>query len=678
VLALTGTACLIIGIVAVYAAVKVPKPDQAAAAQTTLITYADGKTPIARLALQNREDVTLSQVPVSVQNAVLAAEDHTFRTNKGVDPKSIARAIWSNLRGNATQGGSTISQQYVKNVYNQREKTMKRKFTEVFLAVKINQKIPKDKILERYLNTIYLGRGAYGIQAASQAYFGENVEKLTPSQGAFLAGIINAPSLADPRDGAQEKARAERRWGVVTAAMVHWGWMDAATQQSLKFPKTIPQVSMTSATGQNAYLQEMAEEEVEAQYHVTAAEIQSGGYKIVTTFNPAQVKDGVKAVKDRLLSVRGKPAGIRLGMAAIDPRNGAITAIYGGTNIKTQLNQAAKDRAQGGSTFKAFGLMAALENGVSLKNVYDSSGPRVIAGQPVKNDDGSSVGYINLIQAMAKSVNTVYVQLNHENGPKKTLAAALAAGLPQDTPGLGSNLVNVLGSANVRPIDMASAYATFAAGGIYHKPHCVASISSIGDSKKVLYTGPTSGKRVFDANDVADLDYALQHVVQNGTGVYAKALGRPVAGKTGTSSQSKSAWFVGYTPQLATAVGMHETKGKKGAIVPMKGFGGFPDIFGNTFPIRIWTQFMQAALQGQKVIQFPNPVYGGDVTNVAPTTAAPTMSSTPTDQPTQQPTTNPTMTRPPHSHSPTTSPTTTTTTTSSRPTSTATFGKPGQ
>jgi membrane peptidoglycan carboxypeptidase len=640
---------IISGIIAfsfAYASIKIPAPDQAALAQTTVIYYANGKDEIGRLSTQNRQDVQLAQVPQPVRDAVLAAEDHTFYTNKGVDPKSILRAAYADARGNSLQGGSTISQQYVKNVYNQRDRSYKRKFNEVFLAVKINQNFSKDQILERYLNTIYLGRGAYGIQAASQVYFGKDVKDLTVSQGAFLAGIINAPSLADPRGGADEKARALRRWGVVLDAMVKWGTLDPTTRATLKFPTTIVPKQQSTLKGQNGYLMTMAKQEAVTDLkkagvpNVTEDSLNTGGYKIVTTFNKSLIAAGVKAVKEKLPKDHG--AGLKIGMASIDPKTGAIRAIYGGPNfLTTQTNQATQGAAQGGSTFKAFGLIAALEDGVSLKTVYNSKSPMYFKGypKPVSNFGNENLGYIDLIKATEESVNTVFVQLNRDVGQSKTYKAAIAAGIPKKTVDLGPNLVNVLGNANVHPVNLAGAYGTFADQGVRHDPYSIASISYVGTDKPI-YTVPdsqTKGRRVFTADAVADLTYALQHVVSgsNGTARYVQNLNRPVAGKTGTSNDSLSAWFVGYTPQLVTAVAFHREKVVDGRIkvVKLGTIGGVTNVTGGSFPAQVWTQYMEAALDGKEKIDFPEPAWGGDQLHSAPVTAAPTPSATITPDP---------------------------------------------
>jgi membrane peptidoglycan carboxypeptidase len=626
-----GLLLVLVGVFAAYSAVSLPKEDQAATAQTTIVYYSDGETELGRLATQNRQNVTLAQVPLSVRQAVLAAEDHTFYSNSGVDPRSVFRAAWSNLRGNSLQGGSTISQQYVKNVYDQRDRSFKRKFKEMFLAVKINREVSKDKILERYLNTIYFGRGSYGIQAASQAYFHKDVGKLTPAQGAYLAGIINAPSLGDPLNGPQSKARAERRWNVVMDAMVTEQWLSPTDRAAAKFPKVLAERKPTSLKGQNGYLMEMVQDEAEEQLHLDKDDLQTGGYKIVTTFNKRLINAGVKAVKDQL--PKNSPQGLRVGMVSMDPESGAVRAIYGGTDYFKQYNQATKDTAQAGSTFKAFALLAALKDGVSLKSYLNGSSPLVIKGEdkPIRNFANEQPGYVNLLTATEESVNTAYVRLNQEIKASKTKQAALDAGIPEDA-NVQDNLANVLGTADPHTIDMAAAYSTIASGGIYHKPYVISSASEIGSGKEFWKKGKTSGDRRFSEDVTADATYALQQVVAgpHGTGAYVRNLGRPVAGKTGTSSDSMSAWFVGFTPQLTTAVSMHRVK-KDGKTPRELGTVGYiSNVTGGSYPARIWTDYMKAALEGKPIEDFQPPVYGGEIKNGPPVTSRPTITSQPT------------------------------------------------
>jgi membrane peptidoglycan carboxypeptidase len=617
-----GVVTAIGGLYAAYSATGLPAPDAQAIAQTTVIYYSDGKTPIAQLATQNRQSVSLEQVPKDVQNAVLAAEDRTFRTNSGIEPTSIARAALSNLRGNSRQGGSTISQQYLKNIYNERDRSVRSKAQEILMAVKMNQVLTKDDILSRYLNTIYFGRDAYGIQAAAHAYFGRSTDAidLSVSQAAFLAGIINAPSLADPRGGPEEKARAVRRWEVVLDAMVAEKWLDPTVRQGLKFPATIEPVRTVTTTGQNGYLKDMVVKEATETLKISEDRLMSAGYKITTTFNRGMMRAGVEAVEEMLPEDR--PKGLNIGMTSIDPSTGAVRAIFGGTKyVGPENNNATIARAQGGSTFKPFGLIAALEDGVSLRTEYQSDSPVTVRGQSFRNsDEGESSGSQDLIEATERSLNTVYAQLNDEVGPERMAEAAYAAGIPKNVPIAEEEVGNVLGSADLPAIDMASAYATFAANGIRRKPYTIQTISHRG-SKRVLHTkdGKTDGTRAFEADNVADLTHALQQVVRNGTGSYAQRVGRPVAGKTGTSTNSRSAWFVGYTPLLSTSVVMYQLgteKNEQGervaSNVPMEGFGEFEDIFGGGYPTMIWTEFMELALRGTPDVTFPEPVFGGD------------------------------------------------------------------
>ncbi|GLY26901.1 transglycosylase domain-containing protein [Kineosporia sp. NBRC 101731] len=657
---------LLVGVVFYfYNSVDIPPEDPTTLAQTTTVYYANGKDEIGRLSVTNRESVSLKEVPESLIHAVLAAEDHSFYENSGVNYTSIVRAAIATVTGGNQQGGSTISQQYVKNVYNEREVSYKRKMNEAVLAVKINRKLDKDVILERYLNTIYWGRGAWGVQAASKTYFNKDVSKLDESESAFLAGIINAPGLADPTDGDPlHKERANRRWGVVLDAMVTRNWLDATKRSQLTFPKVVKQKTTTSSTGQAAYLMEMVKEEAQ-EAGIDEKDLTTGGYQITTTFNKRLVNAGDKAVKKW---TKDAPKGLRVGMASINPKTGGVLAIYGGTGIDKQLNQATKDRAQAASTFKPFTLISALEDGVSLESTYNGNSPRVIrAGtKEIKNDSGVSYGWINLIKATASSVNTVYVDLNNQIGPEKTKNAAIAAGIPKDTPDLGSNLVNVLGTASVHPIDLANAYATFAAQGVHRQWHTISKITKTqnSDYKYEVPSDVVKGDKVFDEDKVADLTYAMEQVVQQGSGVYAKALNRPVAGKTGTSSGSKSAWFAGFTPQVATVVGLHQVKKDGKSLGELQGFGGFTSIYGGSIPVRIWTDYMTAALAGKEIVDFAKPPRGGEVVSSSPTptvTVPPTPTETPTPTQTEQPTQEPTRpSQPTFTQDPTTPPTETT------------------
>jgi membrane peptidoglycan carboxypeptidase len=694
----------------VYASVPVPSPDQDTRAQTTYVYYDDGKTLIGSWSSFNRTIVPLSAIPKPVQDAVLSAEDRTFYENRGISVTGLLRAVWSNSSGGNLQGGSTITQQYVKIVLlRDSSRTVSRKVKEFVIALKISRDEPKPDILKNYLNAIYFGRGAYGIDAAAQAYFGHPAAKLTTSEGAFLAGIINGPSLYEPTDP-DALTKANARWEYVVDGMVTMGAITAQQRAQLSFPKNfVAQRQQTTGTGdepQNRYMMDMVAREMAAAHDVTDAALKTKGYRIVTTFNKKMADDAVKAVRDKLgprngskkKKKKGWPTGTQAALVSIDPATGSVKAIYAGDGKTRFVNAVMQDTAQAGSTFKPFTLIAALEGDrdgaqtapaglgvddaiasgapLSLRSRFDGRSPQTFPGlpKPVKNAEGS-YGMIDLVTATAHSVNTVFVALNQEVGPERTRDVASRAGVPKDalkTKGLN----NVLGVDDPHPIDMASAYATIAAQGVYHKPHVIAKIRT--SEGGVICCQATPGESRFDRGVIADTTYAMHQVIRNGTGRYALNLDRPAAGKTGTTDDNISAWFVGFTPQLSTAVAMYRIDPKPPhSPVPLKGFQGFSDsqMAGGSLPVRVWTHFMSLALDGKPVKNLPQPVWGGadqiptttTTSSPAATTTSrppssstvpePTQSSSETETPTWTPTSDPTIPLPTFT-TPTISPTT--------------------
>ncbi|HEX5522951.1 MAG TPA: transglycosylase domain-containing protein [Pedococcus sp.] len=622
-----------IGFFVAYATTDIPQPNDLADAQASIIYYADGKTEMDRISEVNRESVPLSKVPKAVQQAHLAAEDRNFYANSGISPSGIARAVWVGLRGGQTQGGSTITQQYVKNYFLTQDQTLSRKAKEILISVKIAKQKSKDQILEDYLNTIYYGRGAYGIQTASKAYFGKDVSKLTASEGALLASVIRGPSYYDPGMGAEQKKNAEGRVTYVLDGMEKQGWLSQAERSKATFPKVIPYKGRKGASGPAGYLVDAVKKELHAKLKLTDAEIDRGGFKVVTTIDKKAQDAAVAAVKARMPEgAAGKD--LHVGLTSIKPGDGAVVAMYGGADFqKTQFNAAVDAKMQAGSTFKIFTLIAALQDQISTKTKYDGSSPQYFnefkdstssdeasSSGKVENFAGEQFGRIDLRKATGHSVNTVFAQLNIAVGPKKTKEAAVAAGLPAK--GLNENYANVFGTDTVSVRDMANAYATIAAQGVRTTPYLIRSVK--GGPGDLNYKVKIKKQPVFDKDAMADTIDAMTEPIKNGTAEFAQNLGRPAAGKTGTTTDNKSAWFDGYTPQLATAVGIYKGNGT----VSMTNLPGFGELTGGTVPVRIWTDYMEAALKGQKVLQFPERAGVGDDKVPTPTPTTTTSSST--------------------------------------------------
>ncbi|MGO4342966.1 transglycosylase domain-containing protein [Pedococcus sp. 2YAF34] len=690
IVALAGFVLAIAGFFVAYALIKAPEPNDLASAQASVIYYADGKTEIDRISEVNRESVKLSQVPVAVRRAHLAAEDRSFYRNSGISPSGIARAVWVGLRGGATQGGSTITQQYVKNYFLSQDQTLSRKGKEIIISIKIAKQKSKDQILEDYLNTIYYGRGAYGIQTASKAYFNKDVSKLTPSEGALLASVIRGPSFYDPGLGKQQEQNARDRWTYVMDGMKTEGWISAADRAQATFPKVVTYKPRKAASGPNGFITQAVKDELKGKLKLSDADIDRGGYKIVTTIDKKAQDAAVAAVRDRMPT--GKDAStLRVGLTSIKPGDGAVVAMYGGADYrKEQFNTATQATMQAGSTFKIFTLLAAVsaKDPISTKTKFDGRSPQYfkefedsgastdfLRRGGVRNFGpfpGEQFGNIDLRTATGHSVNTVYAQLNIKVGPKATRDAAVAAGLPAK--GLGTNYANVLGTSHVKIIDMANAYATIAAKGQRVTPYFIRTVK--GGPGELNYKAKPAKKAAFDPEVIADVTDAMQQPIKNGTAEFAQNLGRPAAGKTGTTTDNKAAWFDGFTPQLATAVGIYST-GKNGAELSMNDVNGV-ELTGGTVPVRIWTDFMKDALDGQKVLDFPARAGVGDDQVYTPPPPPPsTSSTTSTTTTTTTTTTTSTTTTPSTTKTTKPSPTRTRTNPPPSPSTTVTIPVPG-
>ena len=605
---LVGTLVLVAMFYIAYRATDIPSANAAFQAQTTKVYYAGGKSEIGQFATQNRESIPLADVPKVMQEAVVAAEDRTFWTNKGIDPKGILRAAFSNAKGGATQGASTITQQYVKILYLSQERTFKRKIKEAFLSLKIHNDRSKSEILEGYLNTIYFGRGAYGVQAAANAYFGIPAKKLNASQSAMLAAVLNSPNYLSPDRSESSRAALQRRYDYVVSGMASMGAITdtEAAEIAGKLPEVKKQVASNTYGGQKGFMLDLVKKEL-VNLGFDQTQIEQGGLRVTTTLT----KKAMDAAEQGVLAQRpeGLPQ-LHAAAATVDVKTGALLGFYGGQDyLKSQLNWAALGNAPG-SSFKPFALAAGLEAGFSLKDTFQGSSPYTLPnGDTIKNEgqgDGHSYGSrINLIKATQESVNTAYVDLTESipDGPEKIRDTAYAMGIPRST-----NIAPVpsiaLGFVSVSPISMANAYSTIANAGVHHDWFVVSKVTQ-ASTGKVLYNAPLKTDRAIPEDIAADTSYALQQVVKGGTGQAAMALGRPAAGKTGTATRTDgqviSSWFVGYTPQVATAVVYVRKDGRKS----LEGY--LNPFYGASYPARTWTDIMKRDMEGVDVEDFPPP-----------------------------------------------------------------------
>ncbi|CAN2227551.1 MrcB Membrane carboxypeptidase (penicillin-binding protein) [Candidatus Nanopelagicaceae bacterium] len=597
-----------------YFTVDIPDPNAYVNSQSTIIQYSNGEE-IGRVGTQNRQIVPLAKIPLNVRHAVLAAEDQNFYSNKAFSIKGIAQAVIDNIiKLGKGRGGSTITQQYAKTAFLTSERSIQRKIKELVISIKLENQLSKDQIFENYLNTIYFGRGSYGVMTASQQYFNRNVDQLTNSQAAVIASILRSPGLYDP---VYQKGNAERlanRFEYVKNNMIEAGWLTKADAAKMKVPSVAPRSTSGQLSGPKGHIIEAVQKEL-SKLGFSQDQLLVGGLVIKTTLDQKAQQSAVDAV-NKFYPAKA-PADLRIGLVAIRPGTGEILALYGGRDyLERQLNDATQSIAQAGSTFKPFALVAGLEQGIPLTSMWNGDSPQTFddAGKPyqVFNYGNEGWGQIDLLFATKHSVNTIFVPLGIKVGPDKVVDVARRAGIPESVAMMPTPSV-VLGTSSPHVIDVANAYATFAAQGVKSKPYLVTQV--LGSNKGVLYEATPETQEVFNKAVMADLTYALKGVVTGGTGAAALALGRPAAGKTGTSQSNASAWFSAYTPQIAASVAFF----RDNATQSLNGIGGMTSVTGGSFPARIWTQFMKGALKGEPVMEFPAPANIGGLDAVTMT-----------------------------------------------------------
>ncbi len=659
-LAAAVAACILLPILTfalAYLIVDVPQPGDIRTNQVSTILASDG-SELAKIVPPegNRVDVDIKEVPVHVRNAVMAAEDRDFYTNPGFSVSGFGRALRNNLFGNDIQGGSTITQQYVKNALVGDQRTgiggLIRKAKELVISTKMSRQWSKDEVLQAYLNIIYFGRSAYGISAASQAYFDKPVDQLTVSEGALLAAIIQRPSTLDP---AVNLDKSTERWNWVLDGMVTIGALSQQERDQQVFPQTVPPDQAKTAdltTGPNGLIERQVIKEMLELFNIDQQTLNTQGLQITTTINPQDQKAAEDAVVTYL---DGQMPEMRAAVVSVDPKTGGVRAYYGGNDATGW------DFAQGGlptgSSFKVFALVAALEQGIGLGYQVDSSPYKVDEKLTINNSEGESCGTCSIAEGLKRSLNTVYyrLMLKLRNGPADVADAAHRAGVAESFPGVEHSLSEdgkggppapgvVLGKYESRVIDMASAYATLAASGIFHPPHFVQKV--VNANGEVLFDASSEDKgerRI--AADVADNVTSAMLPIAGYSNGHTLSGGRPAAAKTGThqlgdTGQNRDAWMVGYTPQLSTAVWVGTVQGD----VPLVNSWGGP-VYGSGLPADIWKATMDGALQGTDFESFPTPGEIGGYAGVPqapppPPVQAPVYTPPPTIPPTTKAPTN--------------------------------------
>ena len=667
-----------------YVVITVPQPSDLRTNQVATIFAQDGTTQLARIVppAGNRTDVTIADIPMHVRYAVLSAEDRSFYTNPGFSVTGTVRAAFTDLTGGSTQGGSTITQQYVKNALVGNGQTLTRKLKELVIATKLSRQTSKDDILTAYLNTIYFGRGAYGISAAAKAYFTKPVKDLTVAEGAVLASSIRSPSALDPTDHPQA---AQQRWTDVLDGMVAQNWLSPTDRTAQVYPRVAapaaPDVS-TGTQGATGLIARQVRTELAAS-GISEQQLNTAGLQITTTIDPKAQQVAVDAAAKTL---QGQPPNLRSAVVSVDPHNGAVRAYYGGDS-GFGIDCAQSTSLQPGSSFKVFELAAALKQGIPLSKVYNGSSPQLIAGTKISNSDGESCGRCSLATALKESLNTVFYQLTVAVGPQLVADTAHAAGIPLAFPDGQKTLTELnppgppnagigLGAYPARPIDMASSYATFADNGMQHDAYFVQKVTT-ADGTVLLDRGTPQGRQAIDAGVAENVTAAMEPIAGYSRN-HNLAGGRDSAAKTGTSqladtTNNRDAWMVGFTPSLSTAVWVGTDQG--GAI---KTSGG-SIVYGSGMPADIWKSTMDGALQGTPNETFPNaPALNGNSGGIpTETTQVPQQITTyaPTYAPTHAPTSTadqapPTTGAQPPSRAPTPSPRAPT------PTPTVTAGEP--
>ncbi len=553
---------------------------------------------------EHRLPVKLDKIPKHVQAAFVSIEDNRFYEHSGIDYRGTFRALVSNIMGQEVQGGSTITQQLAKNAFLTQERTLSRKVKEAFLARQLENKYTKDEILNMYLNQIYFGEGAYGVESASLKYFGKHVQDISLAEAAALAAIPKSPNYYDPMEN--PKANKERR-DIVLDQMVKYGHITQADAQKAKAEdvKIRKEESAGKTKDLRSYFFDYISQQIIDKYGADA--LYKGGLKIYTTLDSSlqsKAESSIRYLPDIWTNDPDHLTQPQVGLVAIDPTNGYIKAMVGGRG-QDKFNRAVLAQRQPGSAFKPFVYLTAMDNGMNAATMVDDK-PLQIGGWAPQNSSGSFHGTVTLRTALSRSYNIPAIRVALKVGTTKVMNMAKACGittLVEDGPYTDNNPAMALGglTKGVSPLEMAASYGTIANNGVYNQP--VSIIKIVDRNGKVIFEHKHSPKQVVSAKAAYQTTDMLKDVLISGT-AGGSGIGRPAAGKTGTTDDSKDAWFVGYTPNLSCAVWVGDDRSRS-----------MGSMYGSGAPLSIWHDFMLKAVQEIPYADFTRPA--GAVTPVA-------------------------------------------------------------
>ncbi|APU41964.1 transglycosylase domain-containing protein [Streptomyces sp. TN58] len=659
--------------VALYFSVDEPTdPNKQATLQSNTYRWSDGSI-MARTGEMNREIVSIDKIPPEVRTAFIAIENKSFYQDDGIDVMGVARGLFNTVRGKGTAGGSTITQQYVKNYYLTQDQSPTRKLRELVIALKVDQRMEKNDILVGYLNTNFYGRNAYGIQAAAQAFYGVDAGQLTLEQGAYLAAVIQAPSQYDlATAGPNGRRLVNIRFNAVLDNMVEMGELDEAKRKTMTLPEPIKPKPRPGMDGQKGYLVQAANDELNKQ-NITDAMITAGGWNITLNVDKAKQAALEKAVQDELESkldrkdTKGRPQdqSVQAGATSVDPKTGAIVAMYGGVGLEQKsASNALRTDYQPGSTFKPIVLASALENASNTQDgkpitpnaLYDGTSKRPVVGSKIpfapQNQDNTNYGnpMMTVQEATNFSVNSVYAQMIVDVKPPNVKKTALELGMqdregwPEDKPAMA------LGTMSANTVEMAGVYATFDNHGKKVTP----TIIKKAEHKDREFTPQEGvGSQAISRKTADTVTKVLQGVVEDegGSGNKVRSSAYEAGGKTGTTESNVAAWFTGYTPELVTVVAMFGEDPNSHSQVTLTGTAGLGRAGGSSFPASIWRAYTLAALKGANTGKFQLTEADMGAVQAPSRSTSPSASASPsssppaaTTSPTQSPTTSPTPT----------------------------------